>query len=146
PAITSTDHTTFTAGIAGSFAVTATGTPSPTLSKSGTLPAGVTFDVATGVLGGTPAAGSGGTYQLVFTAHNGAGSDATQNFTLTVRESAAITSPPSTAFVAGNFGTFTVTATGNPSPTLSKSGAPLPAGVTFDAPTGVLAGTPAAGT
>jgi len=43
------------------------------------------------VLAGTPAAGTGGTYQLVFTAHNGVGSDATQNFTLTVREAAAIT-------------------------------------------------------
>src|SRR5205085_8745412 len=78
-AITSAPSTTFTVGSAGSFAVVATGGPAPTLSKSGeALPGGVTFDAATGILGGIPAAGSGGTYHLVFTAHNGVGSDATQ--------------------------------------------------------------------
>jgi len=48
------------------------------------LPSGVTFNAATGVLAGTPAAGTGGTYNITFTAHNGIGSDATQSFTLTV--------------------------------------------------------------
>src|SRR5207237_819732 len=40
PAITSADHTTFTVGAAGSFSVTATGSPTPMLSKTGALPAG----------------------------------------------------------------------------------------------------------
>src|SRR5207248_9416741 len=48
-------------------------------------PAGVTFNAASGTLGGTPAAGSLGTYTLHFTAHNGINPDATQTFTLTVQ-------------------------------------------------------------
>ena len=66
--------------------MTAIGSPVPTLGESGTLPAGVTFNASTGVLSGTPAAGSGGTYNLTFTASNGVGSPATQSFTLTVNQ------------------------------------------------------------
>src|SRR5207248_1028502 len=56
------------------------------LSESGsdTLPSGVTFDAAGGLLHGTPAAGSAGTYTLHFAADNGVGSPVTQTFTLTV--------------------------------------------------------------
>src|SRR5207248_7796511 len=42
PSITSDDHTTFTAGSLGSFPVTTTGYPAPSLSETGTLPDGVT--------------------------------------------------------------------------------------------------------
>src|SRR5271157_6352118 len=71
PAITSPSSTTFTVGSPGTFTVTTTGfTPSATLTKSGTLPSGVTFNAATGVLSGTPAAGTAGTYPLTFTAVN----------------------------------------------------------------------------
>jgi hypothetical protein len=123
--------------------VTAVGSPAPTLSESGALPAGVTFNAATGVLGGTPAAGAGGSYNLTFTAGNGIGTPAVQAFTLTVNQAAAITSDSGTTFIAGMAGTFTVRAVGFPTPTLSESGA-LPAGITFNAATGVLGGTPAA--
>jgi hypothetical protein len=95
-------------------------------------------------LSGAPAAGAGGTYPLTFTAHNGAGPDATQAFTLTVDQAAAITSPGTATFTEGTGGSFTVTATGFPAPALTESGA-LPAGVAFDPATGTLAGTPAAG-
>ena len=144
PAITSATSATFAAGTAGSFKVTATGYPAPTLSETGALPGGVAFDAATGVLSGTPAAGSGDSYALTFTATNGIGSDATQTFTLTVDQAPAITSASNATFAAGTAGTFTVTVTGYPGPTLSETGA-LPGGVTFDASTGVLSGTPAAG-
>ncbi|MGA8350874.1 MAG: Ig domain-containing protein, partial [Isosphaeraceae bacterium] len=84
--ITSPNNTTFTVGTAGSFPVTATGVPTPTVieSSTDTLPSGVTFNAATGVLSGTPAAGTGGTYSLHFTAVNTVGSSPTQTFTLTV--------------------------------------------------------------
>src|SRR4029077_15160109 len=87
PAITSANTATFVVGSAGSFTVTATGAPTPTTTKSGTLPGGVTFvdnGNGTATLGGTPAAGTAGTYPLVITASNGVGSPANQNFTLTV--------------------------------------------------------------
>src|SRR5205823_184612 len=100
---------------------------------------------ATGVLSGTPAAGTGGSYPITLTASNGAGTNATQSFTLTVNQAPAITSVNTTTFIIGSAGSFTVTATGFPAPTLSQTGA-LPGGVTFNAATGVLSGTPAAGT
>jgi hypothetical protein len=139
PAITSANSATFTAGMAGSFTVTATGTPTPTLTETGALPSGVTFAAATGLLSGTPAAGSGGTYPITITAHNGA--DATQGFTLTVDQSAAITSTSNTTFTVGAAGTFTVTATGFPAPTFTETGT-LPTGVLLNMSTGVLGGTP----
>lgn len=88
PAITSASSASFTIGTAASFTISATGTPAPTLSKTGTLPAGVSFTAnndGTATLAGTAAAGSGNTYHITITAHNGSGADATQNFTLTVQ-------------------------------------------------------------
>jgi hypothetical protein len=144
-AVTSANSATFTVGAAGTFTVTATGFPAPTLSATGTLVGALTFNPATGVLSGTPAAGTAGTYSIMFTAHNGIGADAVQNFTLTVGQPPAITSANSTTFTVGTAGTFTVTATGFPVPTFSETGA-LPTGVTLNATTGVLSGTPGAGT
>ncbi|HSZ15228.1 MAG TPA: Ig-like domain repeat protein [Solirubrobacteraceae bacterium] len=80
PAITSSDATTFTQNTEGSFTVTATGTPAPTITESGALPTGVKF--VDGVLSGTPT--QIGTSKFTFTAHNGVGSDSVQEFTLTV--------------------------------------------------------------
>src|SRR5207302_63481 len=99
----------------------------------------------TATLAGTPASGEGGVVALTFNALNGVGPQVSQAFTLTVREAPAITSSNATTFTVGDHGTFTVTTTGYPKPTLSKTGT-LPAGVTFNAATGVLSGTPAAGT
>jgi hypothetical protein len=85
--ITSTNATTFTVGVAGSFAVIATGSPTPSISLSGTLPSGVTFAGSrqgTATLVGTPAAGTQGTYPLAITAQNGVGAAFVQDFTLTV--------------------------------------------------------------
>ena len=78
---------TFTTGMTGSFTVTATGMPVPTVTETGTLPSGVTFNSLNASAGRN--AGSGeppGSYPLTFTAHNGVGSDAAQNFTLTVSQ------------------------------------------------------------
>lgn len=144
PAITSPNSTIFTVGSAGSFTVTATGVPVPALGESGTLPTGVNFNPTTGVLSGTPASGTGGTYPITFTASNGVSPNAIQNFTLTVNQAPAITSVNTTNFSVGTAGSFTVIATGFPAPTFSETGA-LPSGVTFTS-AGLLSGTPAAGT
>jgi hypothetical protein len=144
PVITSDDSVTFTVGIPGSHTVTATGIPTPTLAlTSGTLPDGVTFDPTTGVMEGTPAVGTGGTYALQFTATNDVDPDAVQDFTLTVNEAPAFTSDDATSFPAGSAGSFTVTVVGFPVPTLALDSGTLPAGVTFDPVTGALAGTTA---
>jgi Bacterial Ig-like domain (group 3)/Putative Ig domain len=81
PAFTSPDSATFTYREAGSFTPTAGGTPAPSIEESGSLPPGVTY--TDGTLSGTPT--QIGIYHLTFTAHNGVGSDATQQFTLTVQ-------------------------------------------------------------
>ena len=151
PAITSANNTTFTVGTAGSFAVTATGSPTPSLSESGPLPNPVTFKDngnGTATIAGTPASGTAGTYSITITASNGVGTAATQTFTLTVNQAPAITSANSTTFTVGSAGSFTVTTTGSPTPSLTKSGT-LPSAVTFTNNgngTATIAGTPASGT
>jgi hypothetical protein len=137
PAITSPDSTTFTRGSAGAFTVTATGTPKPVLSESGTLPEGVKFDEETGALYGTPT--HEGVYKFSFSASNGVGAEATQNFTLTVDAPPAITSADSATFNYGQASVFMVTASGTPEPTIEEWGN-LPLGVSYSG--GVLAGTP----
>ncbi|HEY5187311.1 MAG TPA: cell wall-binding repeat-containing protein [Actinomycetes bacterium] len=132
-AITSAASVSFTAGSAGSFTVTTSGSPAPRLSVTGALPSGVSFidnGDGTATLSGKPAAGTGGSYALTLTAHNGVGSDATQAFTMTVSQASAITSAASMSFTAGSAGSFTVTTSGSPAPRLSVTGA-LPSGVSF---------------
>ncbi|MHB8242408.1 MAG: putative Ig domain-containing protein [Solirubrobacteraceae bacterium] len=137
PTITSVNATTFTEGSAGSFTVIAGGTPTPTLSETGTLPNGVTFDPNTGKLSGTPT--QEGVFPITFTAANGVAPDAVQSFTLTVDAPPLITSADEATFVDHVAATFTVTATGTPAPTIVKWGT-LPPGMSFAG--GVLSGTP----
>jgi hypothetical protein len=149
-AFTSGASTTFTTGTAGSFGVTSTGFPTATLTETGALPSGVTFtDNAdgTGTLSGTPAAGSGGLYAISFRANNGVGTAATQSFTLSVDQPAALTSGTSASFTVGHAGSFTLTTTGFPVPAISENGN-LPNGVSLvdnGDSTATLSGTPAAG-
>lgn len=81
---------TFFSGGANSFTIVDHGTPQPALTIAGRLPAGVSFDAATGVLSGSPPVGTKGTYSLTFTAGNGVGDDAVLAFTLSVVDSHGI--------------------------------------------------------
>jgi hypothetical protein len=137
PAITSGASNTFTQGSEGSFTVTVSGTPTPTVKEGGPLPNGVEFNPATDVLSGT--ATEDGSYPITFTATNGVGANAVQSFTLNVDAAPVITSESSATFSVGSEGSFTVTASGNPTPGITESGA-LPPGVEFK--NGVLSGTP----
>ena len=133
PAINSVNATTFTVGSAGTFSVTTTGFPAPSLTETGALPSGVTFKDngnGTATLAGTPAAGTGGTFSITIKAHNGIGADASQSFVLTVDQAPAISSAASSTFTINTLGAFTVTTTGFPSAALSEVGT-LPTGVTF---------------
>ena len=121
------------------------------LTETGTLPSGVTFKDngnGTATLSGAPATGTAGSYALTFKAHNGVGTDASQSFTLTVNQVAALTSANSATFTVGTAGSFTVTTTGSPVPSLTETGT-LPSGVTFKDNgngTATLSGAPATGT
>jgi hypothetical protein len=85
PAFTSAASAIFTESLSCQFPVQATGVTRPVLSESRTdvLPKGITFNPRTGILSGTPAAGSADTYILHFIATNGVGS-IVQTFTLNV--------------------------------------------------------------
>jgi hypothetical protein len=157
PTITSRNTAIFTVGLAGSFTVTTTGSPtgaSMSITASGALPGGVTFvnnNDGTATLAGTPNAGTGGNYSITITANNGVSPNATQSFTLTVNQPPAITSPNNITFTRSVPGTFLVTTTGFPTGAnmaITQSGA-LPAGVTFtnnNNGSATLGGTPGADT
>jgi hypothetical protein len=150
PVISSASSTNFLVTTAGSFTVQTSGIPTPSVSETGTLPSGATFvdnGNGTATLSGTPPAGSSGAYSLTITAANGVGSDATQSFTLNVTQAPAVTSADATTFIVGSSGSFSVTTTGFPAPSITPAGG-LPSGVTFTDNgdgTGTLAGTPASG-
>jgi len=140
----------------------ATGTPTPTLGETGTLPAGVTFSTSTGVLSGTPTVS--GTFSITFAATNGITPNASQSFTLTVNPAVTTTgvltaSPSSLSFNYQMGGsspsarTLAITSTGGSSsftatetdPWLSiapKSGTSTPASITASVnPAGMAPGS-----
>jgi large repetitive protein len=156
PTITNGSTTTFVFGRTSFFTVTTTGVPTPSITETGPLPTGVTFnDIGNGTatLQGTPTGpgGIGGIYSLTITASNGVSPNASQAFRLVVDQAPSITSAVSTTFRIGVSGNFTVTTSGfsaSSSTTLSFSGT-LPTGVSFldnGNGTATLGGTPAAGT
>jgi hypothetical protein len=88
PQFTSAAGASFTAGVAGSFPVTAPGIPTPTIHQvGGSLPPGLQWN-ASGVLTGTPDPLAYGTYTVVLAAQNGVSPVATQPLRITVNPSA----------------------------------------------------------
>ena len=143
-ALTISGSTAFVVGRSGTINITATGVPSPTVSLAGALPAGVTFAAVPGggTISGTPAIGTGGSYPLTVTAISGS-TIRTQQLTLTVSQLAQFTSAASAVAVTGKAFSFTVTTTGWPAATITRSGS-LPTGITFRAGangTATLSGT-----
>jgi hypothetical protein len=126
-------------GAAGTFTVTASGNPAPTISETGALPSGVSF--ASGVLSGT--ATTAGTFPITFKATNGVAPDATQSFTLTVTGfEISTTSLPDA--VVGTPYSVQLTTSGSPSgATVAWKKVALPKGFALSS-TGLLTGTPSA--
>ncbi len=115
PSITSASSTTMQAGAAGSFQASASGEPAATFTESGALPSGISLS-AGGLLSGTPALGSAGTYPITLRASNGVGAVAVQGFTLTVSPAATtlgLALAPSNPLVAQ---AATLTVTVSPAP------------------------------
>ena len=102
----------------------------------------------TATLSGTPAAGTGGSYPITITATDGSTRTPPSPSPSRSTQAPAITSASHATFAEETAGTFTVTASGNPTSSLGETGT-LPSGVTFvdnGNGTATLAGTPAAGT
>ena len=111
PVFTSANSATFTVTAPNSFQVTSAGFPAPNVHRrrQGGLPGGVSFNVANGILSGTPAPGTINIYHDTFTAANGSGT-VTQVFTLTVTgvpTSTTLTDQGPNPSFAGNPVTFT---------------------------------------
>jgi uncharacterized repeat protein (TIGR01451 family) len=88
PHVTSLNYATFAKGVQGTFTVTTTGYPVPSLTTSpaGSLPAGVTFvdnHNGTATISGKPTVS--GTFSFWITASNGVSPQGLQSFTLTVQ-------------------------------------------------------------
>ncbi len=128
-------------GTIENFTLTVTGEPVPSITESGTLPAGMNF--SDGVIWGVPTSTSGGTYNLTFTASNGSAGSVSQPMTLIVDQAPSFTSSASATFVVGSTGAFTPTAIGSPAPVIAEVG-DLPSGLSFSG--GTLSGSPAVGT
>ena len=152
PTFTSPASASATAGTAFSFPVTTVGSPTTyttNVTRSGTLPAGISFTNngnGTATLNGTPTATSGGTYPITFTARN-TGGTTTQSFVLTVSAKPTISTAATAIATVGSTFSFTVKATGAPTPTLAEAGG-LPQGLTWTDNgngTATLAGTPGVG-
>jgi hypothetical protein len=130
---------------AAAIKITSKGFTVPTVTATGALPSGLTFtdNDGTAAITGTPNAGSGGAYPLTATATNQLGS-ASRSFTIKVNEAPTITSSAAATAAEGSPFSFTVTATGYPSPSVTKTGT-LPKGVSWVAATKSFSGTPKAG-
>jgi hypothetical protein len=137
--------------------VRATGLPTPTLTLTGALPAGLTKSTqpdGSVLITGTPAVGTGGAYSLSASATNGIGPVVTQTVQLTVNEQQGFTSPNVASFTYGQSGSFDITTGGYPrassvSLNVDDEHDEVPAGLTFTDLGGGsarISGTPGPGT
>ena len=123
--------------------VTCPATPCTYTVSAGTLPAGLAINAGTGVISGTPTAAgtSSGIKLTIKDADNS--STQTAAFTWTVVAAPTITNPAAQASDAGTADSFTPTATCPGTPcTYSVSAGTLPTGLSINAATGTISGTP----
>jgi hypothetical protein len=138
------DQTSNEGEVVAGVPVTATDADGDTLTFSATnLPNGLTIDATTGVISGTLAAGSAGTYTVTVDATDGFNiGSATFTWTVTAASPPVVTPPADQTNNEGDAvsGVF-VTATGGDGNPLTYTATNLPAGLTINATTGEISGT-----
>src|SRR4029077_5135281 len=140
PVITSSTTATGQVGVSFSYQITASNGPIISYGAA-PLPAGLSINTSTGLISGTPT--TAGTYSVTISATNGNGTGSA-TLTLTIKPPPPVITSALTA--TGQVGvafSYTITATSNPT---SYGASGLPAGLSVNTSTGVIAGTPAAGT
>jgi hypothetical protein len=135
PAFTSADSVTFVEGVANSFTPAATGSPTPTITESGTLPAGVSF--TGGVLSGTPTVT--GSFPVTFGASNGIGGTVDQSVTLNVVAIEITTTSLPAATVGGTY-SANLAEVSALSPVKWTASPKLPKGLKLNKKTGAITG------
>ena len=135
PTITSLTTATGTSNSAFSYQITATN--NPTSYNATALPAGLSVNTATGLISGTPTVT--GTVASTISAANSSGTGSS-TLTLTILKAPpVVTSSPTVTGTAGSWLGYQITATNNPT---SYSATGLPSGLTVNAVTGLISGTP----
>jgi hypothetical protein len=149
PVVTTASLAAATVGTAYSQTLTATG--SATISWSvtaGSLPAGLSLNASTGVIGGTPSASGVSTFTVQ--ALNSVGYNAKQ-LSITVNAAAPVAPPPpsittASTLASGAVGAAysqTLTASGSAPFTWTVTAGAIPSGLTLNSASGVISGTPA---
>jgi hypothetical protein len=110
--------------------------------SSGTLPAGLGLDTSTGVLSGTPTSSAAATFTITATAANGC--NGSQTYTITPVCPTITLAPTSLSHgITGIAYNQIVTGAGGTAPyVFAISSGSMPAGISLNADTGVLSGTP----
>ena len=137
PIISSTATANGTVGSAFSHQITANNNPT-SYSVSGTLPAGLSLNATSGLISGTPSAA--GNASVTVSATNAGGSG---NQSLTLRILAQVPAITSAATANGTVGSaFSHQITANNNPTSYSVSGTLPAGLSLNATSGLISGTP----
>jgi hypothetical protein len=150
PTISGAPATSVTAGTAYSFQPSATDPDGNALTFSITsMPAWATFDTATGLLQGTPAASQVGNYDnIVIAVSDGTATAPLPAFSIVVNPipngAPVISGTPPTSVTAGTAYSFQPTASDPEGAALTFSITSMPAWATFNTATGQLQGTPTA--
>lgn len=122
------------------YQIVASNAPTAYAIASGTLPAGLTLDTATGVISGTPTAA--GTTSVSITATNGVGTSAAVSVTITISNPAIpVVTPATPNGTTGSAFSYQIAATNSPTSYAIATGT-LPVGLAINASTGVISGTP----
>lgn len=135
PVISSPLTAVVTAGTPFSYPIVASGATS--YNATG-LPNGLVVNLTTGVITGTPTA-AGVTSVAISATNAGGTSSATLVITVNAAAFPVISSATTASAVVGTAFSYQITASGNPT---AYTATPLPAGLTVNLTTGVIAGTP----
>jgi uncharacterized repeat protein (TIGR01451 family) len=146
PSITPTCLPEGTVGIPYSQTLTFTGetiTPYTWSVTTGTLPAGLGLDASTGVISGTPTTAGTSSFTVQVTDSSSPTQTSTAALSITIVAPLAITTTSLPGGTVGTAYSATLAATGGTTPyTWSVSSGSLPMGLTLNASTGVISGTP----
>ncbi|MEV4314924.1 glycoside hydrolase family 6 protein [Actinocrispum sp. NPDC049592] len=144
--VTNPGSQTSVVNTAVSLRITATDTAGGTLAFSATgLPAGLSINASTGLISGTPTAT--GTSAVTVTAKDSTGPSATASFSWTVTppgsNTVTVTNPGGQSTTVGTAVSLQIQATDSAAgQTLTYSATGLPAGLSINASTGLISGTP----